>query len=625
MPEAFDESETSSVTALLRDRAKLDDLLLREHTRLLTIFFCDIKGFTTFTETSGDIAARARIQRINDIVIPAIPQFGGQLIKTIGDAVMATFEAPQQALRFAIQVQQQLQRCNALRPEVDRIHIRIGMHLGDVILDQGDVYGDAVNVAARVEPLAMADGILISSTLYQAVQNFNEFDCRFAKKASMKGKAEPVELYQVVWDHSLVHDYSSPLTPSLPQNDQQPGQNFSARLLWAVVMLVALTVILLQLKGHKALAPTTASSDHYAMGYAALKIRDLPRASAQFQQLPPEDNRQSEAQAALSLWRQDHGKTRELVNKAMQKTGERIYVHVMQGDLLLQEGQTKEAAEEYHKALALNEGLDWHRAMAYNGLGRVQTANNQLGDAENNLAAAARLTPDDVDILTNYAFVLSRLGKEREAEVTLQKAVKVKPDDILASQLLKQLQERERLATDKVRQERINQMVQELVSQYRSKADKNKATKQGDKKLTLPSTLWLVGLEEKGDLPPREGEKEIFLDLLGQELQNSGKVQLVERQMLLQLLGELRLGSSDLADQETALSIGRLTAARVLLNGRIFRQGGQTLVNVKVIETETSKILASLSVEVKTGESLLQTASQVSGKIVDKLNEIAMN
>ncbi len=89
--------------------------------------------------------------------------------------------------------------------------------------------------------------------------------------------------------------------------------------------------------------------------------------------------------------------------------------------------------------------------------------------------------------------------------------------------------------------------------------------------------------------------------------------------MLQSLLAELRLGSSVLADQETALTIGRLTAAHLLLNGRIYRQGGQSLITLKVIETETSKILISLSFELKHDESIRQAAKRIAGDILGQL------
>lgn len=619
MIEANEEKAVSGVEQLLRDRENIDARLRNEHTRTLTIFFCDIKGYTPFTEKSGAIAARALIKRLTDIVMPAISQFHGHLVQTIGDAVMAYFEDPAQAVRFSIFVQQSLQTARAKRPVADHVHIRIGMNLGEVIFDQGNLFGDAVNLAARVEPQAQTDGILIAQNLYEAVRHSNEFDCRFAKRATLKGKSESIALYQVVWDKNTVHDYESSAQPPAPGPVAKGG--VSSRLVWTAVALVVLAMIGFQFR-----AKLTPSSrpilDPYVSGYAALKVRDLPQAAALFQQLPSDDTRHIETSAALSLWRQDRTKTHELVGDAMKKASERIYVHVMQGDLLWQGGEVKEAAEEYRKAISLSEGLDWHRAMAHNGLGRVQASQDNLDEAQKNMAEAARLSPDDVDILTNTGVILERAGKTSEAKAYLQRAIKVKPDDALARQMLKQMQGREQLSADKARQERIDQLVSQLVSQHRSQAANPKKVNQAPGPSTGPNSLWLVGMEEKGDLPAREGEKDAFLDLLGQELQATGKVQLVERQMLDELLAELQLGSSALANPETTLTIGRLASARLLLNGHIYRQGGQILITVKVIETETSKIMASLTVELKAGESLLQAAGRLASDILARLNRV---
>jgi len=616
MTEETIEHEESMVEKLLRERALVDDTLLRDHTSTLTIFFSDIKGYTTITESMGDIAGRIVVQRVNDIIIPAISTYHGHFIQTIGDAVMASFEDPCQAVRCSIHILQQLHQSNKGRPYGDQVHIRIGMHLGKVIMDKGNLFGDAVNTAARIEPQAVTDGILISATLYEAVRHCQEFECRFAKNATMKGKSEPVDLYQVVWSSGIVHDYGP--APSAPLTKMYLPQLSPTRVGWLAVIIAVVAVAFLQAK-HSSLLTSSKSANHYEAGYAALKVRDLPRAVAQFQQISPDDKRQIETAAALKLW-QKNPQAKGQVSEAMKKASERIYVHVMQGDILLQDGQTKEAAEEYRKGLVLSEGLDWHRAMAYNGLGRIQSAANQQEEALKSLAEAVRLSPDDAEILSNYGVLLERTGKGEAAAEYLNKAVQNRPEDTLARHLLTKLREEARLAADKARQERIDQLVLDLVTQYRDQSGIGEKSQNDPMPLRPPFPLWFVGLEEKGDLPAREGEKDVFLDLLGQELQQTGTVQLVERQMLERLLSELRLGSSALTDQGTALAIGRLVSARLLMSGTVFRKAGQTLIIIKIIETETSKIMHSLTFELNPGESLFAAAPRLAREMAGKLN-----
>lgn len=621
MSEADKIPEESGVERLLRDRAQLDDILRSRFTRELTIFFCDIKGFTPFTESRGDIAARAMVQRLNDIVFPALKEFNGTLVKTIGDAVMAYFEDPVQAVKFSIAVQARLHQSNKGRPQADQIHLRIGMNLGEVILDNGDVFGDAVNVAARIEPQAHADDILISASLYEAVRHDREILCRFAKKVKIKGKALEHDLYQVVWDKDLAKSYDTE-TVAIQTNKTRPWM--ATLPAWArFVVWGALGLMLLGSVSLWNIQSQPRETDPYINGYSALKARDFTRAAIDFRQLPAEDPRQVEATAALSLWQRQYPRAQELVKAAMEKARQRIYVHVMQGDLLLQKGATREADKEYTQALTLQEGLDWHRAMAYNGMGRVSASKQDLQGALRNFGEAAQLSPDDVDILTNYGLALERSGKTKEAQDYFQKAAKFSPDDELAKHLLQKAREQVKLEADQARRERIDKLVPELLAQYRIQITTRReprAENEESGKPAPPHTLWLVGLEEKGDLPFRDGENEVFTDLLANELQRTGKIQLIDRQILDRLLDELQLGSSSLANQDAALRIGRLMAARLLLSGRIHRQANQTLINLKVIETETSKIIASFSVELRAGETLFQAAERMADEIVGQLD-----
>lgn len=622
MSAADNEIEDSGVEILLKDRARLDETLRTKYTRTLTIFFCDIKGFTPFTEARGDIAARAMVQRLNDIVFPAIKEFKGKLVKTIGDAIMAYFDDPVQAVKFTMVVQQRLHQGNRGRPPADRIHLRIGMNLGEVILDKGDIFGDAVNVAARIEPQAHPDDILISARLYEAVRHDRGISCRFAKKVKMKGKTQEHDLYQVIWDQDRTGEYySEPPQTAETKPEKALRPVFAPIAVWALLALIIAGAVVLW-NNHSRPAAVTMTADPYINGYSALKARDFTRAAMDFRQLLPGDPRQVEANAALSLWQRDFPRARERVREAMVKARERIYAHVMQGDLLFQSGAVQEAEEEYRQALSLLEGLDWHRAMAYNGLGRVQTAQNEIDAALKSYSEAVRLSPDDVDILTNYGVVLERAGKMDEAQGCYRMAAQINPADELAGRLLQKIREREKLAVDQANKERIDKLVTDLISQYRSQGGAKPvaaARKQGEEKHAPPYPLWLVGLEAKGDLPVREGEDDVFLELLGEELQQSGRIQLVDRQMLESLLAELRLGSSVLADQGTALTLGRLAAAHLLLNGRIYRQDGQSLITLKVVETETSKILTSLSIEQKHDESIRQAAKRIVNDILEQL------
>ena len=194
-----DKDKPGQLDEILRKRRELDDLIDTSFKRPVTILFTDIVGSTTFFSTRGDIEGRAMIQRHNDILIPLLPQFQGKLVKTIGDALMASFEEPSKAVACAVKMQEALVQDNQGRPEQDQIQIRTGVNLGTGIVEAGDVYGDVVNIAERIKSLAEASQILISESVCRALDPERDPLCIFLDKVSVKGKEGEIKVYRVVW------------------------------------------------------------------------------------------------------------------------------------------------------------------------------------------------------------------------------------------------------------------------------------------------------------------------------------------------------------------------------------------------------------------------------------------
>lgn len=215
-PDKKGERDTSSsVDAILTERlrleqeqAALDQMLKDKFQKNVTVMFTDIKGSTAYFETYGDVEGRAMVQRHNAIMIPKVEQNGGKVIKTIGDAIMATFDESAKGVRAAIAMQKALAEYNA---KVDQKHkkilVRIGLNFGPAVVEEKDVFGDAVNVAARVESQADAEQIMVSEDLYKQVRGEDDILVRFVGEVTVKGKAEPVKLYRVLWsDEQLVSE-----------------------------------------------------------------------------------------------------------------------------------------------------------------------------------------------------------------------------------------------------------------------------------------------------------------------------------------------------------------------------------------------------------------------------------
>ena len=187
----------SDIEKILEERLKLDKVLQSEFSKQVTVMFTDIKGSTSFYERRGDIAGRVMVHRHNSIVLPAIKDNKGTLLKTIGDATMSLFHDPADAVMSAQQIQVKLREDNEGKPEKEQIHVRVGLNYGTGLVEDNDVYGDVVNVASRVESLADADQILITGDLYKKVRNNDEFIFRYVETTKVKGKKEPFKVYRI--------------------------------------------------------------------------------------------------------------------------------------------------------------------------------------------------------------------------------------------------------------------------------------------------------------------------------------------------------------------------------------------------------------------------------------------
>src|SRR2546423_1832702 len=138
-------------------------------TRHLTILLTDIKGFTdkTSAKTRADIGAMLDEHRA--VVLPVLQEHGGTLVKTIGDAFLMTFESPTNAVLAGVAVQEALRRRNEGRGPDDRLEIRIAINAGEVNLADNDVFGEAVNITARIEGLAEAGQVWFTEAVYLAM------------------------------------------------------------------------------------------------------------------------------------------------------------------------------------------------------------------------------------------------------------------------------------------------------------------------------------------------------------------------------------------------------------------------------------------------------------------------
>jgi adenylate cyclase len=163
--------------------------------RLAAIVIADVVGYTKLIRLD-EAGTRARFQALSKNVFePAVIGHGGRIIKTMGDAFLIEFSSAVEAVACAVEVQQAVsEQESGVAPE-HRIHFRVGINLGDIIVEGDDIHGDGVNVAARLEPISPHGGICVSDKVYHEVRGKLGLEFTDAGVRSLKNIDEPVHVY----------------------------------------------------------------------------------------------------------------------------------------------------------------------------------------------------------------------------------------------------------------------------------------------------------------------------------------------------------------------------------------------------------------------------------------------
>jgi adenylate cyclase len=166
--------------------------------------FTDMIGYTALTQTNESQAMQV-LQRHNQLLRPYFPRYNGREVKAIGDSFLVEFASALDAAKCAIEIQTFLHDYNASSKDEWKIKLRIGIHLGDVVHQGGDVFGDAVNIASRIEPIAGSEGVCISEQVYDQVGNKLALPLVKLAPKELKNVKVPIDVYKVVmpWESEV--------------------------------------------------------------------------------------------------------------------------------------------------------------------------------------------------------------------------------------------------------------------------------------------------------------------------------------------------------------------------------------------------------------------------------------
>lgn len=320
-------------------------------------------------------------------------------------------------------------------------------------------------------------------------------------------------------------------------------------------------------------------------GYAALEAGQLDEAEATFKHAGVKAGL-----AHVALARGEHERAVQLAEEAAETDP---FALAVKGEALMRLGRREEARAAFDQALDAG-APDWQRARAHVARGRLAHAEGISTAAWAEFDQAARFDPYSVAALSDAAATLREQGQLEEAAQTLARAKARGASDSLTALMLEQVRADMKSREDDAERERIRERVASLVERYRE-LDEAGALEPDDTWTSRPLVVALLpGAENNTLLFDRVGTAQVIRARMAAGLNANPRIQVVEREVIDQVLQELELGASDLADPATQLRLGRLFAARVLGFVGFAPSGGGVTALVKLVNTETTSVEGQL-------------------------------
>jgi TolB-like protein/class 3 adenylate cyclase len=183
--------------------------------RLSAILAADVAGYSRLMHDDEEATHAKLSALLADGVEPAIAEHGGRIVKHTGDGFLAEFSSAVEAVRAALKFQKDIKELTATDAEDRRIAFRVGVNIGDVIVENHDIFGDGVNIAARLENIAEPGGICVSSFVYDQVRSKVGFDFTDLGEQNLKNIARPVRAYAVIYHEGGLGTQSLSVAPSV--------------------------------------------------------------------------------------------------------------------------------------------------------------------------------------------------------------------------------------------------------------------------------------------------------------------------------------------------------------------------------------------------------------------------
>ena len=196
--------------------------------RLAAILAADVVGYSRLMEQDEAGTLAALKERRRNILNPLVAHHHGRIVKVMGDGVLVEFASAVNAVQCAVELQKDMAAANSDLPEERRVHLRVGINLGDVMVEGGDLYGDGVNVAARLQQMAAPGGIFVSAKVHDEVGSKLPVSYADMGEQAIKNIAAPLRIFRVIGGQpELAHSDDGPPLPSKPSIAVLPFANMS--------------------------------------------------------------------------------------------------------------------------------------------------------------------------------------------------------------------------------------------------------------------------------------------------------------------------------------------------------------------------------------------------------------
>jgi serine/threonine protein kinase len=362
----------------------------------------------------------------------------------------------------------------------------------------------------------------------------------------------------------------------------------------------------------------------YGLGYCYLREGNLEKAEEEFSRIPENSDEETALREEGKLFHAyeagEYDRVRQLAGEFKGDGGGYSFFHTILGNVFLEKGELESAINEYEEAIQVPAVFPSQKSYAYAGMARSLREKGDLREALKYYHQAVELKPNDPGILAGLGMAYAEEGDYSRAVPVLKKALGKSPDNEIAHYLSeKVLAKKQWQEEESAQRERIDKLIDDLQVQAGRKSEALGSNDDASSISQLPA-LALLDFKKIGGNFKLDGAYEAYMQALVSALVESGDVSVVQREILEEILSELKLGSSDLASPKARLKLGKIIPARFMVAGSFNWINGEIQATIFIIDTESSLYLPVVK-EILTTDNISEDTKKLSKNIIIRIQQ----